>query len=438
MADLQQLSETLYSMITSESVLFVSWPRPVDSTTFAKLVLRLTISTLDDRTVTLSLTPENAVVLLKLCEKLNEVKSTPLIGHDLKDLFTFYRRINGKPLNLNNVFDLHWYESYLRLETSKDNKVLSLEYFKKWLMSPKIIKIYKSVYQQLICKTLPAIESFAFYEEDAGHLVYPNYHVEGQENGRLSCSCHGKRCYNPHSLGPEKKNLCLVSKNDVIFQFDYRNMEVSVLANLSNDAHLLSIIDQKEHDVYSSIFKKTTGIENHVEARNLGKKMFLPIIYGQTASGLAKSLDISVDQAQIYFNKLHVSFPKAFDYVEGFQNEVKKTGMVYDYFDRRRSFDVNEAYKARNFAVQSPAALICLESLIKLDIGNQGNYRLVFHVHDGYCIVCKQKDMQDVYHHAKKILEQNSDFLPDLKLGVATKVGKSLEKMTTLTPKVQT
>ena len=437
MANLQQLSESLHKLITSEAVLFISWPRPVDSTTFAKLVLKLTISSLDEQSVTLSITPENAVILLKLCEKLNEIKATPLLGHDLKELFTFYRRITGKGLILNNVFDLYWYESYLRLDSSKDDKLVGLSNFKKWLTNTKLMKLYKDIYQPLICRTLPAVESFAFYEEDLGQLVYPNYSVEGQENGRLSCSCSGKRCYNPHSLGPEKQNLKLTNSKDVMFQFDYRNMEVAVLAVLSNDSHLLSVVNQKETDVYSLIFKKVTGLENHDEARNLGKKMFLPVIYGQTANGLAKSLDISVDQSQIYFNKLYSIFPKTLDYVESFQDQAKKTGIICDYFDRKRSLCADEAYKARNFAIQSPAALICLESLVKLDIGNQGNYKLVFHVHDGYCIVCKQKDMQDVYHHAKSILEKSGEFMPELKLGVATKVGKSLDKMTTLTHKVQ-
>jgi DNA polymerase I-like protein with 3'-5' exonuclease and polymerase domains len=282
---------------------------------------------------------------------------------------------------------------------------------------------------------LPAIENFPLLNEDLGQLVFPNYHVEGQENGRLSCSCEKKRCYNPHSLGSEKVFLKLHNYGNVLFQFDYRNMEVSVLAALSKDDNLLQIVEKP--DVYENLFYLITGLKDYPDARSFGKKMFLPIIYGQSPSGLSKSLDISPEQASTYYDKVKSLFPKVFNYVENFQSIAKKEGQVQDCFGRKRSI-LEEAYKARNFCIQSPSALICLESLIKLDGGSESLYKLAFHVHDGYFVACKSKDMQEVYYRAKKILEQQSEFMPDLKLYVASRVGKSLDKMVPLNLKVKT
>lgn len=437
MPDLEQLSVSLHEMITKEPVIFISYPSNVDSTTCAKLVLKLTISSLGGRTVTMNLNPDNTLILLKLCEALNKCKSTPILGHNLKTIFTFYARITGKALFLNNVFDLLWYETFLRLESSIDDKNLAISNFKKWIVDKNLMNLYKKVYQPLICKTLPNIESFPLCDENIGQLAFANYHINGQENGRLSCSCNGKRCYNPHSLGAEKEYLKLYKFGDIFFQYDYKNMEVAVLATLSQDK-LLNEITHSDEDVYESIFYKVTGLSKHEDARILGKKMFLPVIYGQSSNGLAKSLDISTDQSQIYCNKMQELFPAAFGFVESYQTSVKNYGLIVDVFGRKRSLPAEEAYKARNFAIQSPAALICLESLVKLDDGGANNYKMAFHVHDGYYLACKTKDMQDVYYHAKKILENTSEFMPDLKLRVSVKVGKALHKMTSLDKKVKT
>lgn len=436
MPTIEDLTVSLHELITKESVLFCSWhPNDFDSTTFAKLAIKLTISSLDGRSVNFNLNTENTLIVLKLFENLNKTKATPLLGHNWKDLFTFFARVTKKELILKNIFDLYWYESYIKHDTSVGDKTLMKIRFKEWLKNARLLDIYKKIYQPLICHTLPVIENFPLLNEDLGQLVFPNYYVEGQENGRLSCSCEKKRCYNPHSLGSEKSFLKLHNYGEVIFQFDYRNMEVSVLAHLSKDDNLLQIVQKK--DVYETIFYMVTGLKDHSEARILGKKMFLPIIYGQSPSGLSKSFAISLEQAVIYCEKVKSLFPKVFDYVEDFQLAAKKEGHVQDCFGRIRSIQENEAYKARNFCIQSPSALICLESLVRLDRGSESLYKLAFHVHDGYFIACKTKDMQEAYYRAKTILENRSEFMPDLNLLVATRVGKSLEKMVLLNTKVK-
>jgi hypothetical protein len=437
MPNIEQLSVTLHEIITKEPVVFISTSNSVDSTTFAKLILKLTISAPSGRSISLNLTPDNTLILLKLCESMNRAKSTPLIGHDLKTIFTFFYRVTGKPLILNNVFDLLWYETFLRLESSANDINAAISNFKHWLFNKNLMSLYKNIYQPLICRTLPSIEAFPLCDENMGQLVFSNYHIDGQENGRLSCSCHGKRCFNPHSLGQEKNNLKLYKFGDIFFQYDYKNMEVAVLATMSSDKALLEIINS-DKDVYESIFYQVTGLSNHEDARNLGKKMFLPVIYGQSATGLAKSLDISVDQSQLYCNKMQELFSGAFDFVESYQSNAKKHGFVVDIFGRNRSLAADEAYKARNFCIQSPAALICLESLVKLDNDGAAEYRIAFHVHDGYYLACKTKCMQDVYYRAKKILESKTELMPDLRLQVSVKVGKSLDKMTLLDKKVKT
>ena len=103
--------------------------------------------------------------------------------------------------------------------------------------------------------------------------------------------------------------------------------------------------------------------------------------------------------------------------------------MCKDVFYRVRNFEISESYKARNFCIQSPSALICLYYLVKLYMASGELYSLAFHVHDGYFIATRKENVQEAYQVAKQVLESSNKFLPNLKLLTSSKVGTALDKM---------
>lgn len=431
MLALQDLSVHLHDLFSTETLLFCSWePNDLDSTTFSKLFLKFKLQTLKGKTYVLNVNTNNAFLLQKLFAKISENKQVYLLGHNWKEVFSFFSRITGQKLKLNNAVDLDWIESYLKYEPSRNNIKLQVQNFKKCWSDKKLWSIYKSIYEVLICDVIPTIESCGLLNDNLGQIVFPNYHIEGQENGRLSCSCSFKRCYNPHSLGEvERTELVPIEKNSKFIIFDFRNMEVSVLAHLAQDDVLLDICENNPSQVYEVIFEKITGIKNHTDARNMGKKMFLPCIYGQTEIGLALNLDISREQSSIYINKSYQLFQKSFAFVEAKQKQASENNQVEDCFGRKRLLQNDECHKAKNFAIQSPSALICLEALKNLHQDSGDLYKIAFHVHDGYCIIAQDINLQDAYHVAKKSLTKRSNFIPDLKLNVSAKLGKNLNHM---------
>ena len=430
MSQLQDLSVTLYELMSSERLVCCSWePHSLDSTTLAKLFLKFKIHLINGTVYTLAVNANNAMLFQKIFEKINSAKTIPLLGHNWKEVFTFFKRITGRDLKLKCIIDLAWFESYLSLDSTSGDIKAQIRLFKQVLSNANIWALYKDVYEPLITLTVPTMESFGLINDSLGQLVYPNYHVEGQENGRLSCSCNFKRCYNPHSLGEsEKKELLTKSSEYKFISFDFRNMEVSVLADLANDDVLMDIIKNNSLKVYETIFEMVTGLQNHTDSRNFGKKMFLPCIYGQGVGGLAKSLDISREQSAIYLDKLSTIFKKSFQFVEQSQKKAAEQNTINDKFGRIRHLASEEAHKARNFVIQSPAALICLGFLNNLQSQCGNTYNLAFSVHDGYYIVAHDTKLQDAYHLAKKILTQASKHL-NVKLQVSAKIGKTLDKM---------
>jgi hypothetical protein len=429
---LQDLTAKLFDFFSKTRMVFVTWdPVSFDSTTLAKLQVRIRFDNGKDNSIAVPLNSSNCLIITNILEKLNSTRKTVFVGHDFKILFTFFRRLNNKLLDLANVFDLGWYESYYSKPSSAGNQVLQVKHLKEWFANQDSMRVYQNIFSKLIVQTLPAIEGNGLINTDLGLLVFPNFVVEGQANGRLSCICEYKRCYNPHSLSDdEKADLILGKDNELFIWFDYNNMEVAVLAELANDDNLKELISKNPKQVYEKIFECATGTVVE-DARKLAKTMFLPCIYGQGAAGLAKSLDISLDQAAIYLHNLRNAFSKSFTFVENAHKEAAENSCATDRFGRVRRFQSDEAFKARNFAIQAPSALLCLESLVNLQNAAGKLFKVMFTVHDGYCIAGEKSYLEEAYRLAKSVLEKTSEFLP-VKLSVSAKLGRNLAKMTSI------
>jgi len=252
MIDLEALCAEFLSVGSKEPILFLDWsPSDPDSTTLVNLALKIRLQSISGYSRTLDLNSENSFSILRLIESVFSSKKIFILGYNFKSLFSYYRRVCRSELVLTNVIDLFWYESYRSIESSKGNMNLGLSNFKSLIKDAETYKLYSSYYRDLISKVVPFMESFPILNDDTGTIVYSNYNIEGQENGRLSCSCNKKNVFNPHSLGEEKKNLLFYSSNYKYFmQFDYRNMEVAVLAELSEDSELLDIVKSPDNNVY--------------------------------------------------------------------------------------------------------------------------------------------------------------------------------------------
>lgn len=359
---------------------------------------------------------------------------TVVLGWNIKNIFSYFRFRLGKDYIFEaKVFDLKVAEAYFGIEGKRPKSYIEaferlkkLREFQEW---DKFSEIYRKVHLPLIKEILPDLETFNLVDRSQNKKVYPFYEVEGQINGRLRCSKEKLNSYNPHNLSEEeKKNLTGPGypENELFVYFDYNHMEVSVLTWLSGDKNLSQILESGD-DLYEAIWKKLTQIDCTPQYRKICKSVFLPVVYGQGVLGIAKSINCSEGTAQELTQRIHSEFRDAMLWIVEQQNKmVNKTAV--DHFGRRRIFEERE-YRARNFAIQAPASIICLDKLIKLtkNLGNLG--RVVFHVHDGYALITDKKDMPFLCQRGKEILESEEDFYPGLKLKISTAVGDSLNTL---------
>ena len=285
-------------------------------------------------------------------------------------------------------------------------------------------KIYGAIHLPLITHIVPSLENVGIIDSERRKLLKPYYEIEGTKNGRFKCSVAFEEGFNPHTLGPEQRKVLLPYGEDAKFvSFDFKFMEVTVLQWLSDDENLKKILDSGE-DFYRAIFKLLTGKDCDTEKyRNFAKSVFLPVVFGLTAKGMAEDRKISLKFAEHIIDTLNNSFPAAMAFVQRQQYETE----VSDYLGRIRKFEPNSCTKVKNFVIQSPASTICLEKLINLikKIGVPIGY----FVHDGYMLYVKTNKIDYVKKAAKEILEQPSELMPGLKLKTKCKVGPTLDSL---------
>lgn len=139
--------------------------------------------------------------------------------------------------------------------------------------------------------------------------------------------------------------------NYLIMSADYSQIELRLLAHVSEDEHLIEAFNSGI-DVHTLTASKVFEVpieEVTKEMRYKAKAVNFGIVYGQSKYGLAKALKITPVEAENFINKYFETYPKINEYMSKMVELVEKQGYVETIFGRRRYLD-NE--------INSPNAMI--------------------------------------------------------------------------------
>lgn len=139
--------------------------------------------------------------------------------------------------------------------------------------------------------------------------------------------------------------------NYLIMSADYSQIELRLLAHVSEDEHLIEAFNSGI-DVHTLTASKVFDVpieEVTKEMRYKAKAVNFGIVYGQSKYGLAKALKITPAEAENFINKYFETYPKINEYMSKMVELVEKQGYVETIFGRRRYLD-NE--------INSPNAMI--------------------------------------------------------------------------------
>ena len=208
-----------------------------------------------------------------------------------------------------------------------------------------------------------------------------------------------------------------------IFASDYSQIELRVLAHISNDEHMKEAFIE-EQDIHSSTAMRVFGIDKPEDVtaniRRRAKAVNFGIVYGISDYGLSQNLGITRKEAQQFIDTYFEKYPGIEAYMEDVVREAKEKGFVETLFNRRRYLaDINSRnFNLRSFAertaintpIQGSAADILKVAMIKIAQALKESdlkATMLLQVHDELIfeapeeeIPALQKMVEDVMEHA--------------------------------------
>jgi DNA polymerase-1 len=151
-------------------------------------------------------------------------------------------------------------------------------------------------------------------------------------------------------------------EGNLLFAADYSQIELRIMAHLSQDRHLMEAFRNGE-DIHASTASKVYGVpieEVGKEQRRSAKTVNFGVIYGISAFGLAQRIGISRKEAKSTIDTYFEEFPDVKAYMDASVEKARKDGYVETLMGRRRylkDIDSNNSvvrgYAERN-AINAP------------------------------------------------------------------------------------
>lgn len=230
---------------------------------------------------------------------------------------------------------------------------------------------------------------------------------------------------------PENENYLLVDA-------DYSQVELRVLAHITNDENMLEAFKNGE-DIHTMTASKVFGVpicDVTPLLRSRAKAVNFGIVYGIGEYSLAKDIGISRKEARQYIDGYLDQYPKVREYMKNIIELAKKEGYVRTIANRRRNipeisssnFNVRSFGErlALNTPIQGTAADIIKIAMVRVrDLLRKGNYKskLILQVHDELIVETLKSELEDVEKILRESMEQAIKL--SVPLTVELRTGKS-------------
>lgn len=215
-------------------------------------------------------------------------------------------------------------------------------------------------------------------------------------------------------------------ENYLMLSADYSQIELRLLAHVANDEHLIEAFT-KNIDVHTLTASKVFGVpieDVTKDMRRKAKAVNFGIVYGQSKYGLAKSLNISNDEAGEFINKYFESYPKIQQYMTNEIDFVHENGYVETLYGRRRYLgaELSSAnYQIREFAeraainqpLQGTAADLIKMAMIEVDkklSEKNMKSKMVMQVHDELVFEVEKSELDELKTLVLEAMELGQPF----------------------------
>jgi DNA polymerase I len=228
--------------------------------------------------------------------------------------------------------------------------------------------------------------------------VHTSYNQAVAITGRLASSDPNLQNIPVRSAeGRRIREAFIAPSGSHIVSADYSQIELRIMAHLSQDAGMLQAFANNE-DIHRATAAEVFGVEKDAvdnEQRRYAKVINFGLIYGMSAFGLAQNLNIERSAAASYIERYFARYPGVRAYMDNTRAIAKHLGYVETYFGRRlwvpeiNSANVQRRNGAERAAINAPMqgtaadliklAMIAVDKWLK---DEKLQTKLIMQVHD--------------------------------------------------------
>jgi DNA polymerase-1 len=253
--------------------------------------------------------------------------------------------------------------------------------------------------------------------------VHTSYHQAITATGRLSSTEPNLQNIPIRTEEGRRVRQAFIAREGYkIVAADYSQIELRIMAHLSSDKGLLNAFatGQDVHTATASEVFDTPLKEVSIEQRRNAKAINFGLIYGMSAFGLSKQLNISRFDAQKYMDLYFERYPSVLTYMENTRQIAKENGYVSTVFGRRLYLpEINAINGIRrkgaeraaiNAPMQGTAADIIKKAMLAVDdwIDTLPNddVRMIMQVHDELVFEIKEYKLTEYKNKIISLMEQ--------------------------------
>ena len=251
--------------------------------------------------------------------------------------------------------------------------------------------------------------------------VHTSFNQTVAATGRLSSSNPNLQNIPIRSdMGKEIRKAFTAEEDNMLLSADYSQIELRILAHLSKDKALKRAFDKGE-DVHArtaaDIFGGSIGQVDE-KSRRMAKAVNFGIIYGLSAFGLSRQLNISRRDAQDFIDQYFSLYSSVKDFMGNTIAEARECGYTLTMFHRRRYLpdlksdnrQVRESAEriAINSPIQGSAADLIKVAMIRLSRNLKKiklNSKMILQVHDELLFECPVQEKKEIESLVRKEME---------------------------------